>query len=84
MNIQLVDNARAWWRMYSNWVFMFISAMGAVQVVWPFLSWAFPSWIVGVVAMLTGLAGIAARLVKQFNLTPLADAVKVEPTGAQG
>lgn len=69
-SIQLVDNASTWWKMYSNWVFMFVSAMGVLQVFWPFLSWAFPDWIVGVVAMLIGLAGIAARLIKQFNLQP--------------
>ncbi|RYE43977.1 MAG: hypothetical protein EOP24_26380 [Hyphomicrobiales bacterium] len=69
-SIQLVDNASTWWKMYSNWVFMFVSAMGALQVFWPFLSWAFPDWIVGLVAMLLGLAGIAARLIKQFNLQP--------------
>lgn len=82
MNINLIDNASQWWRLYSNWVFMFISAMGVVQIIWPFLSWAFPDWIVGVVAMLIGLAGIAARLIKQFNLTPPAEAAKVDPSGA--
>lgn len=82
MNIQLVDNARQFWKMYSNWVFAFISAMGVVQTFWPFLSWAFPDWIFGVVAMLTGLAGIAARLIKQFNLTPPEEAVKIDPLGA--
>ena len=69
-SIQLVDNASTWWKMYSNWVFLFVSAMGVLQVFWPFLSWAFPDWIVGLVAMLIGLAGIAARLIKQFNLQP--------------
>ncbi|NDZ11478.1 hypothetical protein C7T35_01465 [Variovorax sp. WS11] len=70
MNIQLVENASAWWRMYSNWVFMFISAMGVVQTFMPFLSWLLPDWMLGVLLFLIGLAGIAARLIKQFNLAP--------------
>lgn len=79
MNIELVDNARAWWRMYSNWVFMFISAMGVVQAFMPFLSWLLPGWLLGVLLFLIGLAGIAARLIKQFNLAPAGEDSRSRP-----
>jgi hypothetical protein len=70
MSVELVDTAGDWWKMYSSWIFGFISVMGLVQAVVPFVSWALPNWILGVVWTLIGLAGILARLVKQFNLTP--------------
>lgn len=70
MNIQLVENAREWYKMYSNWVFMFISAMGTVQIFLPYVSWALPNWLLGLITLGIGLAGVAARLVKQFDLTP--------------
>lgn len=75
MNIQLVDNARDWWKMYSNWVFMFISVMGTVQIFLPFVSWALPNWLLGFATLCVGLAGVAARLIKQFNLQPVAKGV---------
>lgn len=70
--MQLVDDAKNWLRMYSNQVFLFISVMGVVQVWWPYLSWAFPSWIVGVVFIAIGAAGVLARLVKQWDIQPAA------------
>lgn len=70
MNLQLVDNAASWWKMYSNWVFLFISAMGVVQIFFPYISWALPGWLAGLVTIAIGLAGVAARLIKQFNLQP--------------
>ncbi|CAN7330410.1 hypothetical protein LJR084_001937 [Variovorax sp. LjRoot84] len=70
MNIELVDNARAWWKMYSVHVFLFIEAIGVWQVIAPFVSWALPNWLLGVMVMLVAAAGIAARLIKQFNLAP--------------
>lgn len=68
LKIELVDDAASWWKMYSSWIFMFISAMGVVQVLVPFLSWMLPNWILGVIMALIGLAGILARLIRQFNL----------------
>jgi hypothetical protein len=70
MKLELVSNASEWGKMYSVQVFLFIEVMGIWQVVSPLVSWALPDWLLGVATMLVALAGIFARLVKQFNLTP--------------
>lgn len=71
--IQLVPNASKWLRMYSNWVFMFISFVGIWQIVSPFLYGSMPTWVIGASGVLVGVAGILARLMKQFNISPTPD-----------
>lgn len=64
--MKFVENARQFWRWYSTWVVGLSSGLLALWPIFPDdLKAALPSWFVSLYAVVTVVAFLGARVVKQ-------------------
>ena len=71
MKLNLIPNARQWWRLHSNWVFGLFAVFPVVWLSSPDLQAMLPPKLVSEIAPVVAVLGIAARMRKQALKPPL-------------
>ena len=71
MKLNLIPNARQWWKLHSNWIFGLFAVFPVVWLSRPDLQAMLPPKLVSEIAPVVAVLGILARVRKQALKPPL-------------